>query len=239
VAVPNRVAEYAASVAEGLVRVLHSAPLGVYLFGSAVLDAWVPSRSDIDILAIVPRTLVQAEKQAVTEVVLALPRPADLDLAVVAESIAIRREVTPVFELVVYPPEPDYPVGSEDLSVWANLALVREHSVVLLGSRPTDLIAEVPRTDVCRAFASSLSSWDDDPSYSLLNACRALMYVREGVLVSKFEGARWAVSTGEVDADAVEVAVERARGGSLENPDREAVSRFVGLVREELGSATY
>jgi streptomycin 3"-adenylyltransferase len=195
----------------------------------------VPSRSDVDILGIVAGPLSSEDKHAVAAAALGIEAPgAALDLVLVSSAVARSPEGVARHELVVYSPEPPDFGSREDPSLFVNLAITRAHGLSVLGPRAERLIAPVPRAVVCRGMSHELAADDEHLGYALLNACRALMYVREGVLVSKFVGAEWAVEQGEVDPHTVEVAVEGARGGPPGEPDREVTLAFVSRVRQLL-----
>jgi hypothetical protein len=124
-----------------------------------------------------------------------------------------------------------------DPELLAHFAMARARGVALLGPPPEDLIAPVDRSDLLRSFADDLASAIDGElgSYAVLNACRALRLVREGVLCSKPEGGRWAMSQGIVEADLVGTALRRQVGEDVQ-VDVEAGARFASRVRAELFS---
>ena len=122
-----------------------------------------------------------------------------------------------------------------DPDLLAHFAMARARGVALLGPPPENVIAPVDRSQLLRSLADDLSSAIDDElgSYAVLNACRALRLVREGVLCSKPEGSEWAISRGLVEADLAETALRRQAGEDVQ-VNVEAAARFAARVQVEL-----
>jgi len=215
--------------------------VGVYLHGSAAMGAFVPSRSDVDILAVSRATLATTLKLAVTDALseIALRCPGvGLEMSIVTLDSAITPSDRPAFELHVNTHEHKVVDGDGhpgDPDLIAHFAMVRARGVAVLGPPAEDVIAPVDRHRLLRSLADDLASAIDGGmgAYAVLNACRALRLVRESVQCSKPEGGRWALNQGIADQDLVATALRRQAGADVE-VDRDAAARFAALVREEL-----
>jgi Domain of unknown function (DUF4111) len=89
-----------------------------------------------------------------------------------------------------------------------------------------------------RSFAGELR-WAEEhasPSYQVLNACRALRFLEEGVLCSKLEGAEWARSRGLRPA-LVDEAARYRRGLTEAQPSAESAAELLCEVRGRLEAA--
>jgi hypothetical protein len=236
---------YVVEVARRLSAAVAEDLVGVYLHGSAAMGAFVPSRSDVDVLAVTRGPIVTTEKLAVADALSesSLPCPGvGLEMSIVTLDVARTPSERPAFELHVNTHQNwarvvDGEGHAGDPDLLAHFAMARARGVALLGPPPEDLIAPVDRSHLLRSLADDLASAIDGElgSYAVLNACRALRLVREGVLCSKPEGGRWAMSQGIVEADLVGTALRR-QGGEDVQVDVEAGARFASRVRAELFS---
>ena len=171
----------------------------VYLVGSAALGAYEHGRSDVDAVAVTARRLSEAEKQELVRRVEALPSPARaLELVVYSREEAASPE--PRFELNLNPgkhvaltPETGLP---DDSPHWFVLdrAMAEQHAVPLAGPPWGELFAPVPRERVLAALELSLDWYErHEPTHpnSVLNTCRAWMWLETGRWSSKQEAAAW------------------------------------------------
>jgi streptomycin 3"-adenylyltransferase len=213
--------------------------VAIYLHGSAAMGAFVPTRSDVDILVVTSGRIAPDAKAALADTLSALPCPAvGLELSVVTSESARTPSDAPAFELhlntqgnrVV-----DGEGGPGDPDLVAHFAMARARGVTILGAPPTDVIASIDRSRLLRTLADDLA-WAVEQGmsgYAVLNACRALRFARDGVLCSKPEGGEWAIEQGVADADLVASALRRQGGADVDVEERGAAS-LAAWVREEL-----
>ncbi|YAL82392.1 aminoglycoside adenylyltransferase domain-containing protein [Dermacoccaceae bacterium W4C1] len=92
--------------------------------------------------------------------------------------------------------------------------------------QPVAVYAPIPRARVLAALIAELDWAADeaDPGYALKNACRALAYAHEGVVLSKRDGLAW-FRRRRPDA------AFRSSGHAM---PRDEARRFVADVRAEL-----
>ncbi len=209
------------------------------------MGAFVPSRSDVDVLAVTRGTIDATEKRAIADAVSesSLPCPGvGLEISIVTLEAASTPSERPAFELHVnthqnWAKVVDGEGHAGDPDLLAHFAMARARGVTLLGPPPENVIAPVNRSHLLRSLADDLSSAIDGElgSYAVLNACRALRLVREGVMCSKPEGGRWALSEGIVQADLAGTALRRQAGEDVQ-VNVEAAARFAARVRAELFS---
>jgi Domain of unknown function (DUF4111) len=161
-----------------------------YLVGSGSYGGFEPGVSDVDVVAVVPRTLGLEEKRALVVAAEAVPCPGrKLELVVYA---AGRDE----YELNLNTGERMSFDPSEDPSFWFVLdrAIAAEHAIALLGPPWTEVFAPVERDAILGALDASLD-WHEreEPleANAVLNACRAWRWLEDGVWSSKPEAAAW------------------------------------------------
>jgi predicted nucleotidyltransferase len=188
VQVPSELAAYLDELVAHLAD--HADLHAVYLIGSAASGSYEAGRSDVDVIAVTARPLGAEEKRALADAAEALPCQA--------------RKL----ELVVYP------LGSErheinlntgekvsfdaaaDPAFWFVLdrAIAQEHAVPLLGPPWSEVFEPVAREQVLAALDEALD-WQEREEpigrSSVLNACRAWMWLETGIWGSKPEAAAW------------------------------------------------
>jgi hypothetical protein len=123
-------------------------------------------------------------------------------------------------------------------------AICRQHGRALIGPPASDVFAPVP-PDVLRRAVLAAVEWQrgqvldafHDPGgrNSVLNACRALRFAETGVLGSKTDGGRWALSR-EPENALVRTTLAVRSGRDAAPPDAEAIERFLADALRRLGS---
>lgn len=199
-------ARYAGQVAVVSRRALGSRLAGAYLHGSAVLGAFTPSRSDVDVLLVVseavPRAALESLGFALGRDRLRSPS-CGLELDVLtAETAAAPERPTP-FQLVMSSGQDGHRVTlGEDHGPYEDgvlhLAMARAAGLALAGPPPAELIAPVPRELVLGQLLDELdwSSVNASAAYQALGAARAWMYAEEDRIGSKLDAERWARGRG-------------------------------------------
>ena len=186
--IPNELAPYL----EELVRALAAATDldAAYLVGSAARGAYEHGRSDVDVVAVTPRSLAHDERRRVTRAAEAIPCPA--------------RKL----ELVVYPRGSDrweinlntgehvsYDAADEEPFWFVLDRAIAQQEVIVLHGPPWDEVFErVPREAVLDALEQALD-WQEREEpvgrSAVLNAVRAWQWVETGRWASKHDAADW------------------------------------------------
>jgi predicted nucleotidyltransferase len=254
---------YLDRVGEALEEELGAGLVGVYVHGSLAMGAFVPGRSDIDVLAVCRHPLSSQGSQALGVALDAIPRPrsgGELELSLITEAEARKASAEPAFEVHVSTHEVDSVVdghdrpGDEGLVI--HFAMARARGRALVGPEPNDLFPEPDRPSLLRAFLSDLelarthgAAWwegHDMPehtsiAYRVLNAARSWRYLETGELGSKVEGAAWlgrAHPSPNVGA-LLDAALAFQRGQAPPLPEGRMVESFVdtveAMLRREIG----
>jgi predicted nucleotidyltransferase len=246
-------AEAALRFAEELARAcagaLGETVAGVILHGSLTLGAYLPGRSDVDLLVVVQDPLTDAQLAALTEA-LAGHRPqapGPVDLRLVTRQVAASPTPAPPLEAYlrltltsgVRLEERRHP-GERDLAV--ELSVCRAHGRSLLGAAPAELIGEVPDRWVVAAGDAQLADWQaigDDPPYAeltVLTACRVWRFAEEGRHSSKTATAQRALGR-DPTLGVVGDALRRRHGDPAARIDPAQVARLLAVVRARLAEA--
>jgi hypothetical protein len=211
------------SASSGLLR-------AVYLHGSAALGGWQPHRSDVDMLVITADGIGAAALGEVADVLVATSAGCPgrgLECSVVTASHAAAPGPPWPFLLHVVS-GPGEPGGSRvvhgvdsggDADLLMHYAVCRAAGLPVYGPPPQKMIGPIPR-GVILSYLAAECGWGlahAPEAYAVLNACRAMIYLTEGQIVSKLAGGRTALRLGIGPASVLEHALAQQLG--LE-PDR-------------------
>jgi predicted nucleotidyltransferase len=186
--IPRELVGYLDELVGRLAKVadLHAA----YLLGSAASGGYERGRSDVDVVAVTARSLAEDERRVLAQAAESLPCPARKLELVVYPLGSDRHEINlNTGEKVSFSPE-------EDPAFWFVLdrAIAEQHAVTLLGPPWRDSFEPVAREAVLAALDEALD-WQEREEpigrSSVLNACRAWMWLERGEWGSKPEAAAW------------------------------------------------
>lgn len=216
-------------------RLFGSRLVGVYLHGSAAMGCFNPEKSDLDLLVVVDGALPDDVKRAYMDMTVRLNRAAPakgLEMSVVRRACCRPFEHPMPFELhfsnahlawYLSAPE-DYVARMKgvDRDLAAHVTVLCRRGYALYGAPVPDVFDEPDRA----AYLDSLrydidgaaSDVLEDPVYVILNLCRVLAYLREGLVLSKKEGGVWALERlpAEWRAPVREALAAYASGAAME-----------------------
>ena len=183
---------------------------GVYLHGSAVMGCFNPRKSDIDLIVVVERPVSDPVKRAYMDMVVrynALGPAKGIEMSVVLRSVC-RPFVYPTpFELhfsaghlAWYEEDPDgyiREMNGVDKDLAAHFTVINKRGRRLYGPPVKEMFAEVPGSDYMDSLWYDVEGAPEEiteyPMYLTLNLARVLAYREEGLVLSKKEGAEWAL----------------------------------------------
>lgn len=231
-------------------ELLGDALTGIYLHGSYAFGCFNPSRSDIDYLVVVNRPMTLDEKMSYITEILKLNEkalPKGIEMSVVLEKDC---------QSFVYPTPYDLHFSNDHLErikadlteycitmngsdpdLAAHFTVTRSVGRVLYGKAIDEVFAPVPpeayldsiRSDVANAEADICAN----SIYVILNLCRVLAYIREGVILSKAQGGEWGIrNLPELYRPLIEEALSCYRSDRVYPADehREALSAFADYM---------
>ena len=183
---------------------------GVYLHGSLAMECFNPDKSDIDLIIIIEEKISDEQKMAFMERVVDLNKQAPakgLEM-----SIVLRKYCNPFlyptpFELHFSPTHlqwfSDAPqnyvqnMRGDDKDLAAHFTIIRQYGITLYGEKTENVFAEVPRQNyidrILEDVQGSREEILEQPMYITLNLCRVLAFLKDGLYLSKQEGAQWAM----------------------------------------------
>jgi hypothetical protein len=246
---PDRVLSYARLVTDRVRESLGGRLRAAYLHGSAVLGGWVPERSDVDMLFVAEDGAGGRALEAMASA-LAVAGPAcpgvGLECSVVTAGQAARPG--PPWPFLLHVAEApgrgnlrivlgdDHP-GDPDLLM--HYTVCRRAGWPVCGPGPPELIGSVPRPVVLGYLADELG-WGIEhgtESYAVLNACRALIFLADGQIVSKVAGGGMALARGLGPPAVLSRALDQQRGNATERAAAPDAVEFVLAAAAALRSA--
>lgn len=234
--VPDGLDQFLSAATEVVESVLGDNLVAFYLGGSAAGQRFVHGKSDLDLIAVVHRSLSVAVKSQLVRRLWAILPP---EQARGVETRVVTTDDLPGgrwFDLLVstHPGEPSVADRDQDPVVMLELIHLRDASRALVGPPAETLIPDYEKTTVVVAMAENIerSIGNNPETYLVLNAARSLAYLETGRLLSKIEGAQWAREIGR-DPEIMDRAIAAQRG---ELPDRPLTARGKRFVAEVIAA---
>jgi hypothetical protein len=221
-------------------RALGDRLLGLYAFGSLVIGDFDPGRSDLDLLAVLPSRVTDAELARLhalhADLVRAHPDWTDRIETAYFPLDVLRDFQTRGGEVVrISPGEPLHRVTTSPH--WLlDLYTVQEKGLVLHGPPAAALLPPITRDEFVAAARANLRDWpgwlaesraEGFQSYAVLAVCRNLHAVVEGTQVSKPYGARWAAARYPRFAALIEQSLHRLGSTTVDEATCTASQEFV------------
>jgi Domain of unknown function (DUF4111) len=218
--------------------------IATYLHGSAALGGFIAGRSDIDVLVVcrdrpIGRNRLTAAVQTLQSLIGGCPGRG-VELSVVA-----RRHVREPGALWPFVLHVSISAGKEtvifgedrggDPDLLMHYVVCRAAGIPLRGPAATELIGQVGRADVLAYLRAELA-WALEyapEAYGVLNACRALAYLDRGDVLSKIDGARYALGRG-APQQLISGALAMQRGDRPDHPPSRAARRFIAEIADVL-----
>lgn len=184
--------------------------VGIYLHGSAAMGCFNPASSDIDLIVVIKDALDFDKRRAYIDDMVRLNARAPkkgLEVSVVRREVCDPFVYPTPFEFhfsptyldacVNAPDEYARSVGHSDPDLAAHFTVIRKRGRVLLGEGIPAVFGEVDGKYYMDSIWTDVSDSESDilsePVYIVLNLARVLAYTREGLVLSKAEGGKWAL----------------------------------------------
>lgn len=232
--------------------ILQNRLTGIYVHGSLAFGCFRWDVSDIDFLVVTENPPTLSEKAELIRALLTLAPsapPKGFEMSVVLRrECACFRYPTP-FEL--HYSNMHQKRCQADLSAYckdmhgvdpdlaSHFTVVRAVGRVLNGEAIASVFGEVPRVAYLQSiradFEDAQSAVEQEPIYIILNLCRTLAYVREGLVLSKAQGGCWACEhLPRVQARIASAALASYENGVPFAAAAESLHSFVGFMLERI-----
>lgn len=185
--------------------------VGIYLHGSLAMECFNPDRSDIDLIIIINKPISNSIKRDYLEMVVehnARGPVKGIEMSIVLKKVCKPFVYPTPFELHFstghldwYKEDPeDYikEMKGTDKDLAAHFTIIGKRGKCLFGEPIGEVFAEVPASDYMDSIWYDIENAKkeivDYPMYLTLNLARVLAYKEEGLVLSKKEGAEWALN---------------------------------------------
>ena len=185
--------------------------VGIYLHGSLAMGCFNPQKSDIDLIIVVNEPLSDSIKKEYLDMV--VEHNAKAPKKGIEMSVVLRKACKPFiyptpFELHFsagyldwYKEDPDdyiREMKGTDKDLAAHFTIINKRGKCLFGLPINEVFVEVPASNYMNSIWYDVEHAKKEikhyPMYLTLNLARVLAYKEEGLVLSKKEGAEWAIN---------------------------------------------
>lgn len=184
---------------------------GVYLHGSAAMGCFNPETSDLDLILVVEDAVLDEVKLAFMENAIRLngeaPQKA-FEWSIVKREICnpfvyptpyeLHFSVTHLNWFRESPSEYIQKMRGVDKDLAAHFTVINHYGKTLFGEEIREVFGEVPKRDYIDSIWSDVENACEDivlnPVYVILNLCRVLAYLKDGLVLSKKTGGQWGMA---------------------------------------------
>ena len=195
-------------ISETFQEILKENFVGLYVHGSIALQCFNWNKSDIDFIVVVNEQLSHNIKRQLMDAVVkynASAPPKGLEMSIVLKEVCTKFIYPTPYELHYsnthidwYKRDPeDYcnHMKGEDPDLAAHFTIIRHCGITWCGQPLNDVFDTVPKDDYLDSIKKDVTYAQDNlldnPMYFVLNLCRVLAFIKNGLVLSKEQGGRW------------------------------------------------
>lgn len=197
-------------IADSYKKILKDNLIGIYVHGSIAFGCFHWERSDIDFLVVTERVPSLKEKIELVENLLYLEPQAPkkgFEMSLILEKYCKNFVYPTPFELHFSNAHikrckdnlDEYCAGMNgtDKDLAAHFMVTKKAGIVLYGKDISSVFGTVDRTYYLDSIIADVSDAENEisqnPVYVILNLCRVLAYIEDGVILSKEQGGQWGI----------------------------------------------
>jgi len=183
---------------------------GIYLHGSLAFGCFNQAKSDIDFLVVVYDDIQQSQKEALIRTLLKLndiapPKGFEMSVVLYKDCKTFSYPTPFLLHYSNFHKEramqnlSDYCLNmtGTDIDLAAHFTVVKKVGVSIIGKPVDEVFADVPAQYYLDSIKSDIQAAESEivsnPVYIILNLCRVLAYIKEGLVLSKQQGGRWGI----------------------------------------------
>ncbi len=234
--------------------ILGNVLIGVYLHGSYAMGCYNFYSSDIDLIVVINRDISDDIKNLYMEEIVKFSDEiggSGIEISVVKEEFCNKDIYLIPFELHFsdYHLEEYQKNASKYISdmkgldedLPAHFKMIYHRGKKLYGKEIEDVFADVSDKYYLKSVLYDLKDYQNEciskPGYVVLNVCRTLAYLRQGLLLSKLEGGEWALDNLDKSYDKlVSDSLQEYKCGEKLNLDKKLSEKLVDATIEEIES---
>ena len=184
--------------------------IGMYVHGSYAMGGFNPMKSDLDYIIVCESEPDAETKKQIMDATIAFERIAPakgLEMHLMRRRDCESYVHPPYFCLhysgahtLAYLSDPDKYISymhGNDIDLGAHLTVLTNRGLRICGPEISEIFGPVPKEAYIDSVMADMDWSEDDCMYHVLNRCRTLALMREGLVLSKKEGALWALDNIE------------------------------------------
>lgn len=225
---------------------------GIYVYGSIAFDCFNWEVSDIDFIVVIKDTLSLSEKEGLIKILLELDGaapPKGFEMSVVLNKYCNPFVYPTPFELHfsnMHKEEfrQDIKACCErmhglDKDLAAHFTVIQTAGKVLCGEDISAVFGKVPGDayldSIKHDVKDAVNEITENPVYMILNLCRVLAFIEEGMVISKKQGGEWGIlNLPEVYGPVVKKALRSYCNGSVFREEGNLLKSFAEYMTERL-----
>lgn len=195
------------NIANQLEKTLDGNFVGLYVHGSVAMGCFNPLESDVDFLVVIRNKLSIEEKQKLVQILLKeshkVPKGVEMSVVLQAQT---QNPIFPTpfefhfskdYEEKYRKNEIDLSKENADPDLVAHFTLTKNRGITWRGLPINEVFSEIPKEMYVKSLLNDFNDLEknivSNPVYGILNACRTIAYLKDGLVLSKKEGGDWAV----------------------------------------------
>ncbi len=184
--------------------------VGIYLHGSMAMGCFNPMKSDLDILVVVENSITDSQKKKFMDVIIVLNDNGPvkgIEVSIVRSKYCKKFVYPTPFDLHFsnmhlswYKSNPiEYvkKMNGVDHDLAAHFVIIKKRGIALYGKEISDVFGDIPSEAYLDSIKNDIINSEDEvidnPTYIILNLCRILAYIQDGLVLSKKEGGEWGI----------------------------------------------
>ena len=184
--------------------------IGMYVHGSYAMGCFNNAKSDLDYIIVCENEPDADAKKSIMDVTIAYERLAPakgLEMHLMRRCDCEKYVHPPYFCLHysgahtnAYLSDPDNYISymhGRDMDLGAHLTVLTNRGKTIAGPDIAEVFGPVPKEAYIESVMSDMDWSEGDCMYHVLNRCRTLALMRDGLVLSKKEGALWAIENME------------------------------------------
>lgn len=197
-------------ISEKYQEILKEKLTGIYVHGSIAFGCFNWEKSDIDFIVVIKEALSLEEKERLIQILLGLDEEAPskgFEMSIVIEKYCDPFVYPTPFELHFSNAHREKyrqnlreyceKMHGTDKDLAAHFTVIRKVGWVLCGADITSVFGQVPEKDYFDSIRGDVEDAENEimenPVYIILNLCRVLAFVKEGIVISKKQGGEWGI----------------------------------------------
>ncbi len=238
------------TIVSDYIKILKKNLIGIYLHGSLAMNGFNHKISDIDFLVVINDPIIKETKSELINTLVQLDHLAPekgFEMSVLLLKDTMNFTYPTPFQLHYssdhkekFIKQGELCEGGTDPDLAAHIRVLNHRGKCLYGKAIHAVFGRVPEKDYLNAILYDVEDaktmLSKEPTYFVLNLCRTLYYLEEGLIGSKLEGGNWALeNVPKRYRPIVQKAMDEYRTGEKYTLDNiESLSMFVNELLSKI-----